>query len=174
MGRRIFLNPAECLFFLTLGLLFIGTLNIFSASFVLAGQQYGNSYHFLIRHVVGLVIGGMAGFFVYRQDYRIIARMTPIWIGIVLFLLILVPFFGVVVNGARRWLSLFFGFQVQPSEFAKLTAILLAAWYGSNQFKKGLLPTIFAWPTGVIIAFFGLIYLQPDFRTGVLILLSIR
>lgn len=169
MGRRIFLNPAECLFFLTLGLLFIGTLNIFSASFVLAGQQYGNSYHFLIRHVVGLVIGGTAGFFVYRQDYRIIARMTPIWIGIVLFLLILVPFFGVVVNGARRWLSLFFGFQVQPSEFAKLTAILLAAWYGSNQFKKGLLPTIFAWPTGVIIAFFGLIYLQPDFRTGVLI-----
>ena len=109
----------------------------------MAGQQYGNSYHFLIRHVVGLVIGGMAGFFVYRQDYRIIARMTPIWIGIVLFLLILVPFFGVVVNGARRWLSLFFGFQVQPSEFAKLTAILLAAWYGSNQFKKGLLQHMF-------------------------------
>ena len=48
MGRRLFENSGEFLLFLTLGLLFIGGVNIFSSSFVVASQDYNNSYHFLI------------------------------------------------------------------------------------------------------------------------------
>jgi rod shape determining protein RodA len=44
------------------------------------------------------------------------------------FLLILVFFFGVKVNGARRWLSLGFT-RIQPSEILKIAVPLMLAWY---------------------------------------------
>ena len=170
MGRRLFENSGEFLLFLTLGLLFIGGVNIFSSSFVVASQDYNNSYHFLIRHGISMMIGGVGAYFIYRLDYRKVIKALPIWLGIVALLLALVLHFGIVVNGARRWLGPFFGFQIQPSELAKLVAIMLGAWYSSFCYRKGEVPTIFYWPTGVIFLFFGLIYLQPDFGTGLLVI----
>mgnify|MGYP003602943798 FL=1 len=102
MGRRLFENSGEFLLFLTLGLLFIGGVNIFSSSFVVASQDYNNSYHFLIRHGISIGIGGFGTYFIYRFDYRKVIKALPIWLGIVSLLLALVLHFGIVVNGARR------------------------------------------------------------------------
>ena len=170
MKSRLFESSGEFLIFLTVVLLFIGSVNIFSASFVIAGQQFGNSYHFLIRHLASIVAGSVAIFLIYRMDYRKIVRALPIWLGIVALLLVFVLLFGMVVNGARRWLGPFMGFQIQPSEFAKIGVILLGAWYSSFCHKRNQRPTTFYWPTAVVMLFFGLIYLQPDFGTAVLML----
>ena len=61
--------------------------------------------------------------------------------------LVLLPFIGREVNGARRWLALGF-FNLQPSEFVKLAAVLYAADYTvrkqaeMHSFKRGLLPML--------------------------------
>lgn len=170
MERKLFKNAGDFLFFLTIVLLFIGSINIFSASFVMANQQFDNSYHFLIRHVVSIIAGSIAAYFLYKMDYRKIVQALPLWLGIIVLLLVFVLLFGIVVNGARRWLGPILGFQLQPSEFAKIAVILLAAWYSSFSYKKKMRPTVLYWPTAIVVLLFGLIYLQPDFGTGVLVL----
>lgn len=158
----------ELVFYLTLALLFIGSVNIFSSSFVMASQQFNNSYHFLIRHVVSIIVGGCVAFLLYRMDYRRIIRALPMVLGIIILLLIGVLLFGIVVNGARRWIGPILGFQLQPSEFAKLVVILLGAWYSALCQKQGRTPTVFYWPTAIVLVLFGLIYKQPDFGTAAL------
>ena len=59
---RIWASPLEGLGFVTILLFLIGTINIFSASFVLGSQLLGDSFFFLKRHFAAAVIGmiGMA------------------------------------------------------------------------------------------------------------------
>lgn len=61
-------------------------------------------------------------------DYATIYNYVPIfyWATVVLLLLAKIPGIGVVVNGARGWISIG-GSQIQPSEFAKLGIILMLA-----------------------------------------------
>jgi len=66
-------------------------------------------------------------------DYRRIRRWTPAIYGLSLLLLLAVLAVGQSVNGAKAWIQLPGGFQVEPSEFAKLGLILSAAWLLSRQ-----------------------------------------
>jgi Bacterial cell division membrane protein len=168
--KSLFESSGDYLLFITIILLFIGSVNIFSASFVMADQQFGNSYHFVIRHLISVGAGTVAAAILYRLDYRRIVHLFPFWLPVVGLLLILVILFGIEVNGARRWLGPFFGFQVQPSEFAKIAVIMLGAWYSSFCYRRKRPPTFLHWSTGIALLFFGLIYLQPDFGTGLLMM----
>jgi cell division protein FtsW len=145
----------------------IGTINVFSASFVLAGQLLNDSYFFLKRHLVAFVLG-LAGMAVLvRLDYRQIKNYLPLFVLAVLAMLLAVHVSGVDANGARRWLRL--GFKFQPSELAKLAAVLMAASYIGPRLEKGLPVTVFSWPvvvTGVMGAF---VLLQPDMGTAAVI-----
>ena len=170
MKKSLFESSGDYLLFITIILLFIGSVNIFSASFVMADQQFGNSYHFVIRHLISVGAGTVAAAILYRLDYRRIVHLFPFWLPFVGLLLILVILFGIEVNGARRWLGPFFGFQVQPSEFAKIAVIMLGAWYSSLCYRRKRSPTFLHWSTGIALLFFGLIHLQPDFGTGLLMM----
>jgi rod shape determining protein RodA len=66
-------------------------------------------------------------------DYRRIRRWTPAIYGLSLLLLLAVLAVGQSVNGAKAWISIPGGFQVEPSEFAKLGLILSAAWLLSRR-----------------------------------------
>jgi rod shape determining protein RodA len=66
-------------------------------------------------------------------DYRRIRRWTPALYGVSLLLLLAVLAVGQSVNGAKAWIALPGGFQVEPSEFAKLGLILSAAWLLSRR-----------------------------------------
>ena len=87
--------------------------------------------------------------------------------------LVLIPGIGSVRNGSRSWFGIG-SFGVQPSEFAKLSLIILASKYltKSNKFvkdiKKGVIPIL-----ALLFLVFGLIMLQPDFGTGMIIVVSI-
>jgi hypothetical protein len=97
-------SPGEAVFYIVLMLFAIGTINVFSASFVLAGQLLNDSYFFLKRHLVAFVLG-LAGMAVLvRLDYRQIKNYLPLFVLAVLAMLLAVHVSGVDANGARRWL----------------------------------------------------------------------
>lgn len=56
-GGKIVITNTELIILLTAILVVIGTVNIFSSSFVRAGDDFDNSYYFLWRHLLCLMIG---------------------------------------------------------------------------------------------------------------------
>ena len=93
--------------------------------------------------------------------------------AIVLLVLVLIPGIGVIRNGSRSWFGIG-PFGIQPSEFAKLSLIIFVSKYleKSNKllkdYKKGIIPILI-----VLFLIFGLIMLEPDFGTGMIIVISI-
>lgn len=160
-------SPGEAVFYIVLMLFAIGTINVFSASFVLAGQLLNDSFFFLKRHLVAFAIG-IAGLAVAAWiDYRRIRRYLPVIVLAVLAMLLAVHFSGVDANGAKRWLRL--GVKFQPSEFAKLAAVLMTAVYIGPRLEAGRKVTIFSWPLVVTGVMGFLVLRQPDMGTAVVI-----
>ena len=93
--------------------------------------------------------------------------------SIILLVLVLIPGIGIIRNGSRSWFGIG-GFGIQPSEFAKLALIIFVSKYleKSNKFikdyKRGVFPIL-----SVLLLIFGLIMLEPDFGTGMIIVVSI-
>ena len=98
---------------------------------------------------------------------------TIIGICLLLLILVLIPGIGTIRNGSRSWFGIG-GFGIQPSELAKIGLIIFVSKYleKNNKYKKNtnkfLLPIM-----GFIILFFFLILLQPDFGTGMVIVISL-
>jgi len=131
-----------------------------------AADQYGTAqFAFFKRHLAFQALGIVAMIalsFVSRED----ARRIGIVMALVMFvLLVLVPFFGVEKNGARRWLDL--GMSLQPSEFLKPGFAVLLAWMLSWRVRDPDLPVV-AYATLAMGAVAGLLMLQPNLGETVL------
>lgn len=152
-----------------------GTVMIYSTSAVYAGLRFGNNSHFLVAHLLHLVIGGLALMFGLRIKYRKWEKLIPYMMifTLILLVLVLIPGIGHEVNGARRWIRLG-GVGLQPVEGLKIVLIFYVASYlGRKQevlssFLKGISPTFI-----VIGIYLVLVLLQPDFGTAVLIALTV-
>ncbi len=163
---------------LVLVLLSIGTIFVFSSSYVYAKFNYNNSY-FFIRKQVGWVIVSLAlfVFFIHYFDYLWLKRFAvPIFLASYI-LLWCVFFFGADANGAKRWIYLW-KFSVQPSEIIKFSVILLisayAVWLDTKgrdlirTFKFGVLPF------GVLAVIVAIpLILQPHLSATIIILFLI-
>lgn len=114
-------------------LLLWSTVMVYSATIALPDNPKFSGYtpyHFLIRHVLFIFIGTIAAAAAFQVPLITWEKYAPWLFGVALLLLILVlvPFIGKGVNGARRWIG--FGFMsFQPSELAKLAVLLYAADY---------------------------------------------
>ena len=106
----------------------IGLIIMFSASGVLAETRYGDSTFFLKRQSLWLLFGLVVLHWVAQRDYNVWKTLTPygLVLTFVLLVLVLLPFLGTQVNGARRWLRVA-GFSIQPGEIAKLSIVLYLA-----------------------------------------------
>jgi cell division protein FtsW len=166
---RLWASPAEAVFFIA-GILFvIGTINVFSASFVLGGQLFRDGYFFLTRHLISFAVGFVAMLAAAVIDYRKIRRgWLLLAILAVVGLLVAVHFMGVEANGARRWLNLG-GFTFQPSELAKLTAIIVTAAYLGEQLDRGRPVSLKSWPIAVSVVLGVFVLKQPDMGTAAVI-----
>src|SRR3990167_9054926 len=113
MARNIRIN----LFTVSVILICIGIVMIYSASSIFAAERYKDSFFFLKRHLSFLLIGLLLTFFVMSVDYRKFAKFAKPLVIISLFLLIvvLIPGIGREVSGARRWFRFKF-LSFQPSE----------------------------------------------------------
>jgi len=121
-----------------------------------------------VTQLYGIVLGLVAMVFMLTLDYRTFTDKSHlIYIGL-LALLIYVLFLGNVQMGARRWIG-FRGFNLQPSEFAKVgVALVLAKFFGEN---RGA-PTSTDLAIGVVLTMipFALIAKEPDLGTAVTLL----
>ncbi len=160
---------------LVLVLLSIGTIFVFSSSYVYAKYNYDNSYFFITKQV-GWVFASLVALVVIIRyfDYLFLKRMAvPAFLASYI-LLWCVFFFGADANGAKRWIYIG-GFSVQPSEIVKFTVILLisayAVWLDTKgpdlirTFKFGVLP----FGVLVLAVAFPLI-LQPHLSATIIIL----
>jgi rod shape determining protein RodA len=144
-----------------LAMMFIGWINIYAAvyneehrSIFDTTQQYGKQLMWIgaAIFIAVLMINTDSKFFV--------TFAFPIYIAIIC-LLILVPFIGTTINGAKSWIQIG-GFLLQPSEFMKMgTSLAIARYISSYNFKmhswKSLLTL-----AGILFFPVGLIFLQND------------
>ncbi|GAA2600977.1 rod shape-determining protein RodA [Actinomadura fulvescens] len=106
----------------------VGALLVRSATFQLLTEQGKDPEGFLKRHILNLVIGFVLGGVVTVLDYRLLRAYVPILYGLacVGLVLVLSPV-GSTINGSHSWIVIGGGFQIQPSEFAKVGLVVLLA-----------------------------------------------
>ena len=111
-----------------LALTLLGTLLIWSATQPLLIQQGSNPDAFLLKQLLNVALGLVLMLVVSSLDTRQIKLYAPILYGLsCLGLLAVLTPLGSIVNGARAWISIGAGFQIEPSEFAKLSVIVISA-----------------------------------------------
>lgn len=148
---------------------------IYSASYIWAEYKFNDPFKFVKHQGLFFIIGIIMMLITSKIPYKVYFEKanTLLLLSIILLILVIIPGIGTVRNGSRSWFGIG-SFGIQPSEFAKLTLIIFSSKYLTKNeknlkyIKKGVLPIL-----GIVILVFGLIMLQPDFGTGMIILVSI-
>lgn len=153
---------------LTIALLTIGLIMLFSASYPYAYYYKDSSYYYFIRQILFAVAGLVAMLLMSKINYKILkAIYKPVFI-VTIALLVIVLFHHTNVQNFKRWIPLG-PVTIQPSDLAKFTIILTLAVYISKYYKKmktmkyGILI-----PIGIIAIFCGLIYLEHHLSCTIL------
>ena len=155
----------------TLSLVAFGVVMIYSSSSIVAIERYGDEYYFLKKQLFFAVVGVLMMFGLSHLKYENLRKIAYAGIALcaILLILILIPPIGVKKGGATRWLQLgFFTFQV--TELVKIMLIVFLAHFLTKmathikEFKRGILV-----PIAVTAPIIGLIMLQPDFGTSIII-----
>lgn len=107
-------------------LLLMGTLLVYAATRNWYAANGLDPEYYLKRHVINIAIGSLLAWGTTVVDYRLIRAYTPIlWgLGVIGLTAVLIPGIGAEVNGAKAWIGLPFGFQLQPAELAKISIIV--------------------------------------------------
>lgn len=137
------------LLFTTILLVGVGVVMVYSASAVLAGERYHDSYYFLKKELCFVAVGfaGLAAMlrFPYAQWRRLVYPLLAIVAGLIL--LAYVPGLRSVASGAARWIKIG-PVRFQPSELAKLAMVLFLAYSLEKKagrmkgFAIGILPHV--------------------------------
>lgn len=168
-------NIRISIFVVTIILIAIGVIMIYSSSAIYAYEQMGDSLLFIKKHLLFLAVGILAGFGAMSFDYRILKGHSRVILLISVFFLILVlfPSIGSQVGGARRWFR-FAGLSFQPSEMVKLTFIIYIAGFLSR--KHGSIDR----PVRTLLPFLSVcgivmfpILMQPDLGTVIILSLLV-
>ena len=152
-----------------------GIIMIYSASYIWAEYKFNDPFKFVKNQFLFFIIGTIMMIFISKIDYNKYLKYSNkiLLVTVILLILVLIPGIGTIRNGSRSWFGIG-SFGIQPSEAAKLALIIFTSKYLSNNqkeikdIKKGVIPIL-----GITLFIFGLIMLQPDFGTGVIIVMSI-
>ncbi len=141
-------------------LIAIGFFLTMAASPAVAEHLKMDTFYFVKRHAFYLVGVFITLVGVSLLSPRHVRRFAIILYGFAVLLLLLTPFLGVEIKGARRWLSMA-GFSIQPSEFMKPALIVICAWMLAEKKQDPTFPGY-----GAALVFYGLVVglllLQPD------------
>lgn len=158
-------------------LLILGTLLVYAATKSWYAGMGLDPQYYLKRHVINIVIGALLAFSTTIIDYRLLRAYTPIlWgFGVLGLIAVLIPGVGSTVNGARAWISLPGGFQIQPAELAKISIIVGISMVLSERVHDREEPTHKDVARALAIAALPilLILLQPDMGTVIIISASV-
>ncbi|EHF01742.1 MULTISPECIES: FtsW/RodA/SpoVE family cell cycle protein [Olsenella] len=151
-----------------LALVAFGAVVIWSASLTIANASFA-------RHLVGIAIGLLGAYGMYRYDYRALANMSKALLvaDVILMLMPSVPGLGVSALGMTGWVKVpLIPLRFQPSEPAKLVTIFLMASLGAEYNGKIESLRDYLKLCGILTIPFVLILTQPDLGTGLIILVT--
>lgn len=155
-----------------LALLGLGLVMVASASSEVAAVNMGNTNYNTIRHLVYLALGIIACGMTMMVPMAVVEKHSVhlLLAAVVLLILVLLPGIGREVNGAKRWIGVGL-FNVQPSELAKVFAVIFLAGYlvRRQQEVRGSWMGFFK-PFFVLLPIAGLLLLEPDFGATVVML----
>jgi len=152
-----------------------GIIMIYSASYVWAEYKFNDPFKFVKHQTLFFIIGLILLFITSKIDYKILYKNSNkiLLFSLILLILVIIPGIGTVRNGSRSWFGIG-SFGIQPSEFMKLALIIFTSKYltknerNLKSIKKGVLPIL-----AITFLCFGLIMLQPDFGTGIILVCSV-
>ena len=166
MAKRVSVD--RWLFTVTMLLVFVGLVMVFSASAVMARERFGSPYAFLSKQLIWAAAGLVAMVVAMRVDYRRYKHPALVFslVGITTLLLISV-FFLDRSHNTHRWFRVGV-LSFQPSELAKPVLILFLAYFLESRAKTiddvraTLLPA-----AAPVVVCLGLIVLEPDLGTAI-------
>ncbi len=152
-----------------------GLIMIYSSSYIWAEYKFNDAFRYVKLQGLFLCVGILLMNVISKIDYKNYYKYaTHIFVFcLILLILVLIPGIGTIRNGSRSWFGIG-SFGIQPSEFMKLSLIILTSRYLSKSdkniknFVRGILPIL----TILGLVFF-LIMLQPDFGTSMIIIVSV-
>ena len=156
--------------FSVLTLLGLGIVMVYSASFVLAGQRFGDSYYFLKKQAVAAAIGLSLLFFAARMDYRRwqVLGLPLLILSAALLTVLILPGMRHEIGGSARWLKISFLFlPAGGAGKAGLSHLSSALADQKRRADEGVRRWLSA-PHGRVGGFFALVLKQPDFGTGII------
>jgi len=154
-------------------LLVIGTLLVWAATRDWYTRNGLDGQYYLKRHIINILIGLVLAYGTTVIDYRLLRAYTPfLWgAGVLGLVIVLIPGLGSEVNGAKAWIALPGGFQIQPAELAKIAIIVGMSMILSERSHDSNGPTSTDVLQSLAIAAIPvlLIILQPDMGTILII-----
>ena len=149
----------------------VGVVMVFNTSYFFAGERFGDPLHVFRKHLVSIALGVLCCFAASRVRSSAYERLAypALAVVVVMLIAVLIPGVGLVRGGARRWIG-FGAMNLQPSEIAKVVAVLYLARSMVRKgprlttFSRGVLPHFIV--IGVLAA---LVVIEPDFGTAALL-----
>ncbi|RRN80780.1 putative lipid II flippase FtsW [Pseudoxanthomonas sp. SGD-10] len=163
-------DPWLCFAVLALGSL--GVVMVASASIAIAENLGAGPFHYLVRHVLFVMIGAVLAVVAMRTELKLVEKYNQ-QLLLCCFLLLLLPWLpglGVSVNGARRWINL----GISRFQVVEAVKVIYIVWLASYlvRFRDEVNAT---WPAmlkplGVAVLLVGMLLAQPDFGSATLLL----
>ena len=150
-----------------------GLLMVYSSSSIWAEYKFDDPLKYVKNQGLFLIIGIIIMYLISKIDYKKYYKYASKIFLVCFTLIVLVLFVGTERNGSKSWFGIG-SFGIQPSEFMKLAMIIFTSKYLYNNrkdignIKKGVMPIL-----GLTLIIFLLIMLQPDFGTGVILVMGV-
>ncbi len=158
-------------FAITIALLTIGLIMLFSASYPYALNKYGDSYYFFKRQLIFAVAGIIVMMLTSKLNYKLLKVVEKPLLIVTLLLLVVVLFYHTNVDDFKRWIPLG-PITLQPSDIAKFSIVLTLAVYVSKKYNKMKSPVYgILVPLVIIFLFCGLIFLEHHMSCTILVFL---
>ena len=161
------------LFISVIVLSLFGLIMVYSSSSIWAEYKFDDPFKYVKNQGLFLIIGIIVMYFISKVDYKKYYQYSNKIFLVCFTLIILVLFIGTERNGSKSWFGIG-SFGIQPSEFMKLAMIIFTSKYLYNNrkdignIKRGVMPIL-----GLTLIIFLLIMLQPDFGTGVILVMGV-
>jgi len=167
--RKLFSKMDKPLLFVIITFFIFGLVMVLSASSMESYMRYGyGPYHYFFRQAVFLLVGAILFLIVIGVPTKVYKKLSFLMMLGIIGCLIALMVYGKMAHNAQSWFKLG-GISIQPSEFAKVIVILfLAGYYGKRNDDLDNVKTLII-PIILVILVFGLVLLQPDLGTALII-----
>lgn len=167
--KKVFSNLDKTLLFMIIAFFIFGLVMVLSASSMESYMRYGyGPYHYFYRQALFIGIGFLVFLIIIHIPTKVYRGFTYLLIIGIILILVALNVYGHVANSAQSWFKVG-GLSIQPSEFAKVIIIMfLAAYYEKNKENLDNLWIVLK-PLLLVIIIFGLVAIQPDLGTALII-----